>query len=58
MTDYYDNDNHNYYDNQLIMSQQTSIPVNCFMAGDDTSHAILSQKCTLWERSMVKLPQP
>ena len=42
----------------LIMAQQTSIPVNCFMAGDDTPLAILSQKCTLWERGLVKLPPP
>ena len=28
----------------LIMAQQTSILVNCFMARDDTSCAILSQK--------------
>ena len=42
----------------LIMAQQTSIPVNCVMMGDDTSHAILPQKCILWERRLVKLPQP
>ena len=41
----------------LIMAQQTSIHVNCFMAGDDTPCAILSQKCILWERGLVKLPQ-
>lgn len=38
----------------LIMAQQTSIHVNCFMARD----AILSPKCMLWERGLVKLPQP
>ena len=42
----------------LIMTQQTSIPVNCFMAGDDTPPDILSQKCIVWERGLVKLPQP
>ena len=42
----------------LIMGQQTSIHVNCFMARDDIPFAILSQKCILWERSLVKLPQP
>ena len=42
----------------LIMAQQTSIRVNCFMIGDDVSFAILSQKCTLWDRGLVKLPQP
>ena len=26
--------------------------------GDDTPHAILSQKCFLWKRDLVKLPQP
>ena len=26
--------------------------------GDDAPHAILSQKCILWERGLVKLPQP
>ena len=26
--------------------------------GDDTPHAILSQKCILWERGLVKLRQP
>ena len=42
------------------MTQQTSIHVNCFMAGDgdDTPHAILSQKYILWEIGLVKLPQP
>ena len=42
----------------LIMTQQTSIPVNCFMAGGwHTSwHPIL--KCIVWERDLVKLPQP
>ena len=29
-----------------------------FKAGDDTVHAILSQKCTLWERGLVKGSQP
>ena len=42
----------------LIMVQQTNIHVNCFMAGDDTPSSILSQKCILWERGLVKLPQP
>ena len=37
----------------LIMAQQTSIHVNCFMAGDDTLCAILSQKCVLWEKGQV-----
>ena len=41
----------------LIMAQQISILVNCYMAGDDTPHAILSQKCILWEK-LVKLLQP
>ena len=36
------------------MAQQTSIRVNYLMAGDDTPHAILSQKCILWERGLVK----
>ena len=31
------------------MAQQTSIRVSCFMAGEDTPRAILSQKCVLWE---------
>ena len=26
--------------------------------GEDTPHAILSQKCILWESGLVKLPQP
>jgi len=34
----------------LTMTQQTSIRINCFMAGDDTPRAILSQKCILWAR--------
>ena len=42
----------------LIMAQQTSIRVNYLMAGADTPHAILSQKCILWERGLVKPPQP
>ena len=42
----------------LIIAQQASIHISCFMAGDDTPHAILSQKCLLWERGLVKLPQP
>ena len=42
----------------LIMAQQISIHVNCFMAGDDTPCAILSQKYLLWERGLVKFPQP
>ena len=42
----------------LIMAQETSIHVHCLMARDDTSCAILSQKCILWERGLVKLPQP
>ena len=29
-----------------------------FYGGDDTPCAILSQKCILWERGLVKLPQP
>ena len=29
----------------LIMAQQTSIHVNCCMAGDNTRGAVLSQKC-------------
>ena len=41
----------------LIMAQQTSIHVNCFMARDDRPCTILSPKCILWERSLVKLPQ-
>ena len=31
----------------LIMAQQTSIHVSCFMIGDDIPFAILSQKCIL-----------
>ena len=42
----------------LIMAQQTSIHVNYLMAGADTPHAILSQKYILWERGLVKPPQP
>ena len=42
----------------VIMAQQTSIHVNCFTARDDTLCAALSQKCILWERGLVKLPQP
>ena len=42
----------------LIIVQQTSILINCFMAGDDTPRAIPPQKCILWERGLVKLPQP
>ena len=42
----------------LIMAQQTNIHVNCFMAWGDTPCTILSQKCILWERGLVKLPQP
>ena len=42
----------------LTTAQQISIHISCFMAGDDTPHAILSQKCLLWERGLVKLPQP
>ena len=42
----------------LIIAQQTSIQISCFMAGDGTPRAILSQKCILWERHLVKLPQP
>ena len=42
----------------LIMAQQTSIHVNCSMAREDTPQVILSQKCILWERGLVKLPQP
>ena len=42
----------------LIMAQQISIHVNCFLAGDDTPCAFLSQKCLLWERGLVTLPQP
>ena len=40
----------------LIMAQQTIIHVNCFKARDNT-RAILSQKCTLWERGLEKLLQ-
>ena len=50
------------------MAQQTSIQVNYFMAGEgegmgwvggnDTPCAVLSQKCTLLEKGLVKLPQP
>ena len=46
----------------LIMAQQTRILVNCFMTrvgvGDDTPHAIWSQKCILWGRGLVKILQP
>ena len=42
----------------LVMTQQPSIHVNCFMVDDDTPHAILSQKYILWKRGLVKLPQP
>ena len=42
----------------LIMTQQTSIQVNCFMVGDDPPCAILSKNCTLWKRGLVKFPQP
>jgi len=41
-----------------IMAQETSIHVHCFMARDDRPCAILSQKCILWERGLVQLPQP
>ena len=41
----------------LIMAQQTSIHVNCFMGRQDTPYAILSQKCILWEKGLVKIPQ-
>ena len=37
------------------MAQHTSFHVNCFMAGDDTHHAILSQKCTLRKKGLLKL---
>ena len=40
----------------LVITQQTSIHINCFMAGDNKPHAILSQKCILW--GPVKLRQP
>ena len=40
----------------LIMAQWTSIHVNYFMARDDRPCAILSQKCILWKRDLVKLP--
>ena len=42
----------------MIMAQHTSFHVSCFMSGDDTHPAILSQKCTLGERGLVKPPQP
>ena len=32
--------------------------VSCFMVGDDTSCAIISQKHSLWEGGLVTLPQP
>ena len=34
---------------RLIMAQQTITRASCFMAGEDTPRAILSQKCVLWE---------
>lgn len=40
------------------IAQQPSIYANCFMGRQDTPWAILSQKCMLWERGLVKLPQP
>ena len=40
----------------LIMAQWTSIHVNYLMARDDRPCAILSQKCILWGRGLVKLP--
>ena len=42
----------------LIMAQQTSIHVNCFMVGDDTPCAIPSKNCILWKKGLVKFPQP
>ena len=42
----------------LIIGQQTSTHINCFMARDDTPRAIPSQKCILWERGLVRRPQP
>ena len=42
----------------LIIAQQTSIHINCCMAGRWPRRAIISQKCILWERGLVKLPQP
>ena len=39
-------------------TQQTSIPVNCFLARGNTPCTILSQKCILWEKGLVKLSQP
>ena len=42
----------------LIIAQQTSIHINCCMAGRLPRCAIISQKCILWERGLVKLPQP
>ena len=40
------------------MAQHTSFHVSCFLSGDDRHPAILSQKCMLRERGLVKLPQP
>ena len=36
----------------LLIAQKTSIHINWL--GDDTPHAVLSQKCILWEKSLVK----
>ena len=40
----------------LIMAQQTFIHVDCYGQGWHTLF-ILSQKCILWERGLLKLPQ-
>ena len=39
-------------------SSTTQYPCQLFYGRQDTPCAILSQKCMLWERGLVKLPQP
>ena len=48
-----DNDSTNQYSCQLFYGQGGGK-----RGMDGTPHAILSQKCILWERGLVKLPQP
>ena len=42
----------------LIMAQEISIPVYCFMGGggNGTPSAVLSQKCILWGEGPGKTP--
>ena len=42
----------------LIVTQETVFISIVLWLRDDTPHAILSQKCILWERGLVKLLQP